>query len=222
MRVKDGQVHGRQAPGGGVGFLAVDTYIAQFAAVGFDELFRLHKHAAAATAGVVHLALVRGQHGHQCFDDAGWGVELPATLAFGTGEHAQKVFVYLAQHVAGHGGVVAKADLRDQVHQLAQLAVGQLRAGVALVQNAFELGVFKFDQHQGVVDELAYLHAFGHGSYGFPARAVGHPEDVGALVIVAVFQLGGQVFWAGVGKVEVVGRVLQPGLHLQPAGGEGV
>jgi hypothetical protein len=34
----NGQVHGRQTPGGGVGFLTVDGHIAELAAVGFDEL----------------------------------------------------------------------------------------------------------------------------------------------------------------------------------------
>jgi hypothetical protein len=46
-----GEVHHGQAAGGGVALLAVDADVAQLAAVGFDELFRLHEHAAGAAAG---------------------------------------------------------------------------------------------------------------------------------------------------------------------------
>ena len=83
-----------QPPCGGIGFLAVDGHIAQFAATGFDELFTLHEHAARASTRVVHLAVVRAEHGHQRLDDAGRGVKLPATLAFGAGEHAPRTYSY--------------------------------------------------------------------------------------------------------------------------------
>jgi hypothetical protein len=89
----NGEVHGGQPPGGGVGLLAEDGDIAELAAVGFDELFGLHKHAARAAAGIVDLAVVGDEHGHQGFDDAGGGVELPALFAFGAGELAEEVFV---------------------------------------------------------------------------------------------------------------------------------
>jgi hypothetical protein len=42
----NGQVHGGQAPSGGVGLLPVDGHIAQVAAVGLNEALGLHKHAA--------------------------------------------------------------------------------------------------------------------------------------------------------------------------------
>ena len=89
------------------------------------------------------------------------GVELPAALAFGAGEHAQKVFVHLAQGVARHVGRCAKAYCGYQIDQLAQLAVGQLRAGKALVQNAFEFGVVALDQGQSVVDVFANARLLG-------------------------------------------------------------
>jgi hypothetical protein len=76
--------------------------------VGFDELFGLHEHAARAAAGVVHLAVVRGEHGHQGLDDAGRRVELAPLLAFGAGELAQEVFVHLTEHVAGLAASVPK------------------------------------------------------------------------------------------------------------------
>jgi hypothetical protein len=100
----DGEVHRRQPPGGGVGFLPVDGHVAQLAPVGLDEFFGLHEHAAGAAAGVVHLAVVGGEHGDQGLDDAGGGVELAALLALGAGELAEEVFVHLAQHVAGLPG----------------------------------------------------------------------------------------------------------------------
>src|SRR5690606_20719566 len=42
----NGEVHRRQAPGGWVGFLAVDRDVANLAAMGLDELLGLHEHPA--------------------------------------------------------------------------------------------------------------------------------------------------------------------------------
>ncbi|MNF95295.1 hypothetical protein D3C84_780400 [compost metagenome] len=92
----DSQVHGRQTPGGRVGFLTIDRYIAELAAVGLDEFLRLNKHAPRAAAGVVDFAIVRVKYGHQGFDDAARSVELPAALAFGAGKLAKEVFIDLA------------------------------------------------------------------------------------------------------------------------------
>ena len=181
------QVHGRQAPGGGVGFLAVDGHIAQFAAVVFDELFRLHKHTARSAARVVNLAFAGREHGHQCFNNAGGRVELPAPLAFGAGKHTEEIFVHLTQDVAGLRWVVTKADGGNQVDQLAQLAVWQLGAGKAFVEDAFELGVIQLDHGQRVVNALANVGLGCGGAQGFPARTFWHPEDVFAGVVVAVF-----------------------------------
>jgi len=151
----DGQVHRRQAPGGGVRFLPVDGHVADLAAMRFDEFFALHEHAARSAAGVVDLAMVRRQHGHQRLDDAARRVELAAALAFGAGEHAQEVFLDLAQHVARFTRRDAEADGGHQVHQLTELAVWQLGAGKALVQDALELGVLGLDDRQRFVDALA-------------------------------------------------------------------
>jgi hypothetical protein len=100
----DGQVHRRQAPGGGVGLLAEDGHVADLAAVRFDERFALHEHATAAAARVIHLAVVRGQHRHQRLDDAARRVELAAAFALGAGEHAQEVLVHLPQHITRFAG----------------------------------------------------------------------------------------------------------------------
>ena len=203
----NGQVHRGQAPGGGVGFLAVDGHVAQLAAVRFDEFFRLHKHAAGAAARVVHLALVRVQHGDQRVDDGLRGVELAAFFAFGAGELAEEVFVHLAQDVAGDGLVFAKADGGHQVHQLAQLAVRQRGAGVAFVEDAFQARVFLLDDGQRVVDAFADVGLLGGGAQAFPAGGFRHPEHVHFAVVVALFQLFGQQLGVAVVQEVVVSFV---------------
>ena len=45
--------------------------------------------------------MMRGEYRHQCFNDAGRRVELPAFLAFSTGELTEEVFINLPQHVTG-------------------------------------------------------------------------------------------------------------------------
>ena len=218
----DGQVHRRQAPGGGVGLLAEDGHVAELAAVRFDEVLALHEHAAAAAARVVDLAVVRRQHGHQGLDDAARRVELPTALAFGAGEHAQKVLVDLAQHVARLAGRGAEADGGHQVDQLAQLAVRQLGPREALVQDALELGVLGLDQRQGIVDALADVGLLGGGTQRLPARRLGHPEDIDLAVVVAVFQFAGQQRGGAVGQKVFVGRIGEAGGQLGALGLEGV
>ncbi len=71
-----------------VGFLAVDADVANLAAVGFDEFFRLHEHAAGTAAGIVDAAFLGSEHLDEEADDALRGVELAALFALGAGEHS--------------------------------------------------------------------------------------------------------------------------------------
>ena len=152
---------------------------------------------------------MRGQHGHQGFDNAGGGVELAAFFAFGAGKLAKKVFIDLAQHVARLAGAVAKADGGYQIDQFAQLAIGQLGAGVALVQNAFELGVLQLDQRQRVVNAFANVGLLGARAQVFPAGTFGHPEHVVGGVVVAVFEFGGNIFARGIAIEQLIVGVAQ-------------
>ena len=95
----DGEVHHGEAAGGGVALLAVDADVAEPAAVGFDEFFRLHEHAAGAAAGIVDAAFVGSEHLDEEAHDALRGVELAAVLALGAGELAEEVFVDAAEDV---------------------------------------------------------------------------------------------------------------------------
>ena len=87
------EVHHGEAAGGGVALLAVDRDVAELAAVGFDEFFRLHEHAAGAAGGVVDAAFVGGEHLDEAAHDAGRGVELAAVLALGAGEAGEEILV---------------------------------------------------------------------------------------------------------------------------------
>ena len=70
----------------GVGFLTIDADVADFAAMGFDELFALHEHAAGPATGVIDAPFIRGQQGDQHAHHGSRGVEnspprLPSALA---------------------------------------------------------------------------------------------------------------------------------------------
>jgi len=54
------------------------------------EFFRLHEHAARATAGVEYAPTVGLEHLHEEFDDAAGRVELSALFAFGEGNSPRK------------------------------------------------------------------------------------------------------------------------------------
>src|SRR6059036_1687816 len=85
----DGEVHHGETTRGGVALLTVDADVAKPAAVGFDEFFRLHEHAAGTAAGIVNAAFVRSEHLDEKSHNALRGVELTAFLAFGASELAK-------------------------------------------------------------------------------------------------------------------------------------
>src|SRR5438445_9793495 len=95
----DRKVHHGEAARGGVALLTVDADVAEPAAMGFDEFFRLHKHAAGTAAGVVNAAFVGSEHLDEEAHDALRCVELAAFLAFGAGELAEEIFVYATKDV---------------------------------------------------------------------------------------------------------------------------
>ena len=162
------------------------------------------------------------EDGHQGLDDTGRGVELPAALALGAGEHSKEVFIDLTQHVPRFAGIVTKADGGHQIDQLAELAVGQLGARITLVQDALELGVFGLDDGKCVVYALADVALFGGGAQALPACSLRHPEDVDLTVIVTVFQFSGQELGCGVRQEVVVSRVGEPLREFGATGGKGV
>ena len=191
--------------------------VAELAAVGFDEFFRLHEHAAGAAAGVVDAALVGGEHLDQAAHDAGRGVELAAVLALGAGEAGEEVFVDAAEQIDGAVGLLAlagggEADGGDEVDQFAEAVLVEAGAGVVLGQDAFEARVVALDGDHGVVHDLADGGLLGAGLEVGPAGFGGHPEDVLGLVFVRVFGIRpgvvalageelGAVFLEGVGDV---------------------
>lgn len=110
VQATDGHVHAGQAPGGGIGFLAVDADLTHLATVLFHETFALHEEAAAAAAGVVYAALVGLQHFHDERDNALGRIELTTPLASGDAEFTQEVFVDVAQDVLGLERAVVEGD----------------------------------------------------------------------------------------------------------------
>src|SRR5206468_9510580 len=86
----NGEVHHGEAARGGVTLLAVDADVAEPAAVGFDEFFRLHEHAAGTAAGIVNAAFVGSEHLDQETHDALRSVELAAFLTLSAGKPAKE------------------------------------------------------------------------------------------------------------------------------------
>jgi hypothetical protein len=189
--------------------------------VGFDELLGLHKHAAGAAAGVVDLAAVGRQHRHQGLDDAGGRIELAALLALGAGELPEEVLVDLTQHIPRLGLILTKADGGDEINELAELAIGQRRAGVPLVENAFKPRVFRLDGCQGVIDALADIRLLGGGAQGFPTGAPA-PRRRSPLCSSRGLRVRRLSLGAGIQQAVIVVLVGKAASQFGAAGGKGV
>ncbi len=215
----DGEVHHREAAGGGVAFLAVDGDVAHLAAVGFDELLRLHEHAAGTAAGIVDAAFIGFQHFHQTAHHAARRVELAAVLALGAGEAGKEILVDAAEQIdrtmrlgAAAGG--GEFDGGDYIDQLAQALLIQSRARVVLGQHALEPRVDALNGDHRIVDPATDA---GHARAGLqvrPARIGRHPENVLGQILVRILRIGAGVValprhQLGAVRLEAVGDVLQ-------------
>ena len=184
----DGEVHVRQAPGGGVGLLAEDGDVGRLPAVGLHEALGLDEHAGGAAAGVVDAALVGLQHLDQQPHDAARGEELAAELALGLGELAEEVFVDPAQGVAGLAAVALEADVGDHVDQALELFRRDAAAGIVARELALEVGVVALAGQDGVVDQGRDLGPGGPVLQVLPACRGRYPEDPLGGVLVAALQ----------------------------------
>src|SRR5437870_13577497 len=133
----DGEVHHGEAARSGVALLAVDADVAELAAMGFDEFFRLHEHAARTAAGIVNPAFVGSEHLDEESHDALRGVELAAFLALGARELTQEIFVDTTEDIFRSTHFVAHADGADEVDELAESVLVERRTRVFFRQNAF-------------------------------------------------------------------------------------
>lgn len=101
------------------GFLPVDGDVAQLAGMGVDEFLGLDEKASGAAARVIDAALGGLDHLDQRVYDRFRGVEFAATLALGTGEFADAVFVDTADQVK-IGAVPMEFEVGEQVDQASE------------------------------------------------------------------------------------------------------
>ncbi len=123
-------------------------------AVGFDEFFRLHEHAAGTAAGIVNAAFVGSEHLDEEPHNALRGVELAAFLAFGAGELAEEILVNPAQNVFGTACLIAHADSADKIDEFSQTVFVECRSGVVLGQNAFQSRIVALYGDHRVIDNF--------------------------------------------------------------------
>src|SRR5690606_1817480 len=126
----DREVHLRELPRRRVPLLAVDREVRALAAVGFDELLRLHEHAARAAAGVEDAALVGLDHLDQHAADRRGRVELAAELALGARELGEEVLVDAAEDVLALVVALDERDVAQEIEQLAEAALVEGRPAV--------------------------------------------------------------------------------------------
>ena len=93
-----GEVHHREAAGGGVALLAVDADVAELPAVGLDEFRRGRRSRPSHTRGL-EAAFVGLQHLHDEGDEALRGEVLAALFALGDGELAEEILIDVAEDV---------------------------------------------------------------------------------------------------------------------------
>ena len=171
----------------------------------------VHEHAARTAARVEDAALVRLDHLDQQLDDRLGRPELAAQLALSRRELAQEVEVDVPENVLRPAGVVAQSDGADQVDQLPEPGLVEVRAGVLLGQNTLENRVLLLDGLHRLVEQGAdgrLLRLCLEAPLTCPAGLLRHPENAVGGILVAVLGIGPRlgeqlhpVFLEGVGDV---------------------
>src|ERR1051325_3883702 len=205
-----GEVHHGEAAGGGVALLPVDADVAEPAAVGFDEFFRLHEHAAGTAAGIVNAAFVGSEHLDEEPHDALRSVELAAFLSLGAGKLTKEIFVDATQNIFRAARLVAHSDCSNKVDEFAETILVERWPRVLLWQNAFEPRVIALDRDHRVIDDLSDSRLLRAVLKVCPPRRSRYPENVLRLVFILVFGVGAFFFGEfGVLLLEGIGNVLQ-------------
>lgn len=81
--------------------------------------------------------------------------------SFGRGKLIQEVLINSSEEVFGEVLLIAYADARYKIDQLAQTLFIQRRPGIVFGQDAFEGAVISPDGDHGIVHELAYSGLLG-------------------------------------------------------------
>ena len=156
----------------------------------FYETSRLHEHAAAAAARVVHAAGERLEHFDEKIHHAARRVELATILTFlRAGEHAEEILVDAAENVVSPMITVrTETDGADEVNELAEHLVLEVLTAVVARQDARQCRVLTFDESHRLVNGLANSRQLGLGLQLLPAGAIRNPEDVLTRIFIPVFQ----------------------------------
>ena len=152
----DGNVHVRHLPRARIGFLSVDRYALQVAAVTTDELGTLHKHTSRTAARVIDTALIGFEDLDDGAHDAAGRIEFARILALHRGKLLQAVFVGAAQEVLLVAALV-HLDVGEEFNHFAQTALVELGTCEVLGQDAFQSLVLAFDGKHRVVDHDAHF-----------------------------------------------------------------
>ena len=196
----DGQVHLRHPPGALVELLAEHRQLGRVVLVSGQELLRLHEHAARPATRVIHAALAGLQHLHDHPHHARRGVELPAPAPLRGRELRQEVLVHLPQQVARLGRPLA-AELHrvEQIQQLRQAPLIDVRAVEQSRQRALQRRVVAHQQIHGLVDPLAdglVALNLGLGDQRVPPGVRIDPEHAVPGVLVRILQRFSQLVGA--------------------------
>ena len=179
-------VHFRHFPCVGVAFLTVNGNDASLPRVFLNEFFALYEHPAASATGVVYAAVRRRlQNRHNRFYNACGRVELAALDSLMRGELRDAVFIGASEKVAAFVRAV-HVHIGEQVHNVAEYALVQVRTGVIFGQNVFQFLIVLLNRPHSVVNDLANLRRMRRRRDFIPAGFLRDKEDVFLLVCVRV------------------------------------
>ena len=179
------QIHPRHLPRRRVRLLTVNRNIVQLTAVRLDEFRRLNKHPARTAARVVHAALERSQDFDQRPNDARRRVKFARPFPLLLRELRQAVLVNATKQVFRFARA-ADLNVREEVDDVAETPLVELRSREVFRQDALQRVVFPFDfAHRGV-DRRADLRRPRRRRNRLPTRDFRNPKDVFRLVLVAV------------------------------------
>ena len=180
-------IHLCHLPGICIGFLTINGNALTIAAVCLDELHALNKHTAGATARVIHTAVVeRLQDCNDGLNDAGRCIELAALHTFVSSKlcdailvsSSQKIFAFLC---------IRHIHIGEQIDDIAQNSLVQIRTCVILRKHIFQRFVFCFNLSHGFIKDCADFRSVSRSCNGRPSCFLWDEENILAQILVTIF-----------------------------------
>ena len=187
INATDRHIHFCHFPSVGIGLLTVNRNASTVSAMSLKEFHALYEHTPRATTRVIYTAVIeRFQNCNDSLNDTGRRIELAAFNTFISSELCNTVFVSSAQKIFAFFRI-RHIHVCEQVNNITQNSLIQIRTCVILRKYIFQRFVFCFDCSHCIVNDSSNLRSMSRRCDSCPSCFFRNEENIFAQVFITIF-----------------------------------